>query len=70
MTGEAYVERDAHANAKRNATVSQQLQIRIHGDAACPTSINLAGLHGDWLLVTRFRLAEAGAERSNTQVAK
>ncbi|MFA6546427.1 MAG: alpha/beta hydrolase [Limisphaerales bacterium] len=39
------------------------LQIRIHGDAALPTLIYLPGLHGDWLLVTRFRLAVAGRVR-------
>ena len=40
-----------------------RLQIRIHGDAALPTLIYLPGLHGDWLLVTRLRLAVAGRVR-------
>jgi pimeloyl-ACP methyl ester carboxylesterase len=43
--------------------MSDVLQIRIHGEAALPTLIYLPGLHGDWLLVTRFRLAVAGRVR-------
>ena len=43
--------------------MSDALQIRVHGDAALPTLIYLPGLHGDWLLVTRFRLAVAGRVR-------
>ena len=43
--------------------LSDTLQIRIHGDATLPTLIYLPGLHGDWLLVTRFRLAVAGRVR-------
>ncbi len=43
--------------------MSESLQIRIHGDASLPTLIYLPGLHGDWLLVTRFRLAVAGRVR-------
>ena len=43
--------------------LSDTLQIRIHGDATLPTLIYLPGLHGDWLLVTRFRLAMAGHVR-------
>ncbi|PAW81291.1 MAG: hypothetical protein B9S33_16830 [Pedosphaera sp. Tous-C6FEB] len=43
--------------------MSDVLQIRILGDAALPTLIYLPGLHGDWLLVTRFRLAVAGRVR-------
>ena len=35
----------------------ERLQIRIHGDPGKPTLIYLPGLHGDWTLVTRFRLA-------------
>ncbi len=42
---------------------SDSLQIRVHGDASLPTLIYLPGLHGDWLLVTRFRLAVAGRVR-------
>ncbi|MEQ2007044.1 MAG: alpha/beta hydrolase [Limisphaerales bacterium] len=43
--------------------MSDSLQIRVHGDAALPTLIYLPGLHGDWLLVTRFRVAVAGRVR-------
>ncbi len=43
--------------------MSDALQIRVHGEAALPTLIYLPGLHGDWLLVTRFRLALAGRVR-------
>lgn len=43
--------------------MSDDLQIRVHGDATLPTLIYLPGLHGDWLLVTRFRLAVAGRVR-------
>ncbi len=43
--------------------MSDVLQIRIHGEAALPTLIYLPGLHGDWLLATRFRLAVAGRVR-------
>lgn len=43
--------------------MSDDLQIRVHGAAALPTLIYLPGLHGDWLLVTRFRLAVAGRVR-------
>lgn len=43
--------------------MSESLRIRIHGDAASPTLVYLPGLHGDWLLVTRFRLAVAGRVR-------
>jgi pimeloyl-ACP methyl ester carboxylesterase len=37
--------------------VSDQLQIRVHGDAARPTIVYLPGLHGDWTLIGRFREA-------------
>ena len=43
--------------------MSDVLQIRIHGEATWPTLIYLPGLHGDWLLVTRFRRAVAGRVR-------
>jgi len=33
------------------------LQIRVHGDAGRPTLIYLPGLHGDWTLVSSFRVA-------------
>lgn len=39
------------------------LQMRVHGEDSLPTLIYLPGLHGDWLLVTRFRLAVAGRVR-------
>src|SRR5438876_7314022 len=42
---------------------AEHLQIRIHGDASLPTLIYLPGLHGDWTLVTSFRLAIAGRVR-------
>ena len=37
--------------------LSEELQIRIHGDALLPTLIYLPGLHGDWTLITDFRAA-------------
>lgn len=43
--------------------MSELLQIRVHGDAALPTLIYLPGLHGDWTLVTSFRLAVRGRVR-------
>jgi pimeloyl-ACP methyl ester carboxylesterase len=33
------------------------LQVRVHGDAGSPTLIYLPGLHGDWTLVSSFRVA-------------
>jgi pimeloyl-ACP methyl ester carboxylesterase len=44
-------------------TPPEQLQIRIHGDAALPTLIYLPGLHGDWTLIPSFRAAVAGRAR-------
>jgi pimeloyl-ACP methyl ester carboxylesterase len=41
----------------------ERLQIRIHGDASLPALVYLPGLHGDWTLVTSFRLAVAGQAR-------
>jgi pimeloyl-ACP methyl ester carboxylesterase len=41
----------------------EQIRIRIHGDASLPTVIYLPGLHGDWTLVTSFRIAIAGRVR-------
>ena len=38
-------------------STEERLRIRVHGDADMPTLIYLPGLHGDWTLVTRFRLA-------------
>jgi pimeloyl-ACP methyl ester carboxylesterase len=37
--------------------MSEELQIRVYGDASQPTLIYLPGLHGDWTLVTSFRRA-------------
>ena len=36
---------------------TEQLQIRIHGDASQPTLIFLPGMHGDWTLIGSFRRA-------------
>ena len=36
---------------------SERLQIRIFGDDSLPTIVYLPGLHGDWTLVTSFRIA-------------
>ncbi len=44
-------------------TTDEHLQIRVHGDASLPTLIYLPGLHGDWTLVTSFRLAIANRVR-------
>lgn len=41
----------------------EQIQSRIHGDAALPALIYLPGLHGDWTLVSSFRAAVAGQVR-------
>ncbi len=46
-----------------NKSVVESLQLRLHGDASLPTLIYLPGLHGDWTLVTSFRLALAGRVR-------
>jgi len=43
--------------------MSEELQIRIYGDDALPTLVYLPGLHGDWTLVTSFRLALTGRVR-------
>jgi pimeloyl-ACP methyl ester carboxylesterase len=53
-------------NSGREVPVSvcaEQLQLRIHGDASLPTLVYLPGLHGDWTLVTSFRLALGGRVR-------
>src|SRR6478735_8386917 len=41
----------------------EELQLRVHGDDSLPTLVYLPGLHGDWTLVTGFRLALAGRIR-------
>jgi pimeloyl-ACP methyl ester carboxylesterase len=43
--------------------VAPELPVGIHGDASLPTLVYLPGLHGDWTLVTSFRLAMAGRLR-------
>lgn len=43
--------------------MSEQLQIRIHYDAALPVLVYLPGIHGDWTLVSSFRAAVAGRVR-------
>jgi len=37
--------------------MTEQLQIRIHGDPSQPTLIFLPGMHGDWTLIGSFRRA-------------
>jgi pimeloyl-ACP methyl ester carboxylesterase len=37
--------------------MSEELQLRIYGEASQPTVIYLPGLHGDWTLVGSFRRA-------------
>src|SRR5687768_14856871 len=34
-----------------------ELQMRVHGDRGRPTLVYLPGLHGDWTLVSSFRVA-------------
>jgi pimeloyl-ACP methyl ester carboxylesterase len=43
--------------------VAEELQIKTSGDAALPTLVYLPGLHGDWTLVTAFRIALSGRAR-------
>ena len=43
--------------------MTEQLEMRIHGDAAQPTLVYLPGLHGDWTLVGSFRRALGGRVR-------
>jgi len=43
--------------------MTDELKIRIHGDASLPTLIYLPGMHGDWTLVSSFRAAVAGKTR-------
>ena len=40
-----------------------QIQIRVFGDTGLPTLVFLPGLHGDWTLVTSFRVALTGRVR-------
>jgi pimeloyl-ACP methyl ester carboxylesterase len=41
----------------------ENLEMRVHGDAALPTLVYLPGLHGDWTLVGSFRHAVNGRVR-------
>ncbi len=43
--------------------LSEELRIRIHGEASLPTLVYLPGLHGDWTLVSSFRAALSGRVR-------
>ncbi len=43
--------------------MSEQIEIRIHGDARLPVLVYLPGIHGDWTLVSSFRAAVAGRVR-------
>src|SRR5688572_20742947 len=43
--------------------MTDDLKMRVHGDAALPTLVYLPGLHGDWTLVSSFRAAIAGRVR-------
>src|SRR2546423_10139348 len=43
--------------------MTDELQIRVHGDALLPTLVYLPGMHGDWTLVSSFRAAMAGRVR-------
>ena len=43
--------------------MSEEIDIRLHGEATLPTLVYLPGLHGDWTLITAFRAAVAGRVR-------
>lgn len=43
--------------------MAEEMQLRVHGDAALPTLIYLPGLHGDWTLIGGFRKALGGRVR-------
>ena len=43
--------------------MSDELKIRIHGEASLPALVYLPGMHGDWTLVSSFRAAVAGQVR-------
>ncbi len=43
--------------------MSDQLQVRVHGDGSLPTLVYLPGLHGNWMLVGGFRRMLAGRLR-------
>src|SRR3989449_3449260 len=43
--------------------MTDELKMRVHGDASLPTLVYLPGMHGDWTLVSSFRAAIAGRVR-------
>ena len=43
--------------------MTEQFEIRVHGEAGLPTLVYLPGLHGDWTLVGSFRHAVSGRVR-------
>ncbi len=43
--------------------MTDDLKMRVHGDASLPTLVYLPGMHGDWTLVSSFRAAIAGRVR-------
>src|SRR5882724_284489 len=43
--------------------MTEELKMRVHGDASLPTLVYLPGMHGDWTLVSSFRAAVAGKVR-------
>src|SRR5437867_3072078 len=43
--------------------MSDELKIRMHGEASLPALVYLPGMHGDWTLVSSFRAAVAGRLR-------
>src|SRR6266508_4742975 len=43
--------------------MTEDLKMRVHGDASLPPLVYLPGMHGDWTLFSRFRAAIAGRER-------
>jgi len=43
--------------------MSEEVELRVHGDDRLPTLVYVPGLHGDWTLVGRFRRALADRVR-------
>src|SRR5213593_4269170 len=43
--------------------MTDDLKMRVQGDASLPTLVYLPGMHGDWTLVSSFRAAIAGRVR-------
>jgi pimeloyl-ACP methyl ester carboxylesterase len=43
--------------------MTDDLKMRVHGDASMPTLVYLPGMHGDWTLVSSFRAAIDGRVR-------